>query len=353
VELAGYRVLAEQAPATLGGSAVGADVHHRLQLHVVVEAAFLQTFRPDGPQVLQHPGPAAKLAASLSSEGPAIGKQRGSLAPQTLVDVVAIDALQILDGVMVRQSPCFESEAGHAARSGGGGLDFRRDRGRDGIPAWQLAGEMEPGRVGVRPGLVGNAGRRVGRQARADKARFVHVRVPGPSAIVIRHIERLVPVEPADLPDAVLLDVLVLEGAFAPEGTLPQLARQDDVPPGSPGGATVLREGHDRHQLQVLVQLPRRETPAAIAEGVEVFTDTVTPVVHAIQTHLDRRTGREQISGVVPQCLIDVIAIDTLQILERVEVLEPRAAQLELLHPCGDLLHALRAGSRMRGGGLQ
>src|SRR5690606_30397656 len=76
--------------------------------------------------------------------------------------------------------------------------------------------KMERRQIGRRPGVVLDRRRRIRRKAVRDVFCAVRVLVPRPAAFV-RDDEALEPVELADLPDAVLLDVLVLVRPFAPE----------------------------------------------------------------------------------------------------------------------------------------
>ncbi len=143
----------------------------RLQLHVIVEPA-----RPAGPS-----GPTARRyarmrcttaedAAALDVELGIIGEQRGGFAPQALVEIEAVDALQVLDVVLVGQLLRLRQPA---VRCGCAVARCRRYTGvageQDGFKTWILAAEMEGRREGTGPGLVLRAGRCIGLQAVADE----------------------------------------------------------------------------------------------------------------------------------------------------------------------------------------
>jgi hypothetical protein len=103
VEPARLRVLREQVPAALRAAAVRRNGDDGLQLHVVVQASGRGPGRPDGLQIGANALLPDEDATSDDLEGGIAAEQRGSLVPLALVDIEAIDALQVLDLVLVLQ----------------------------------------------------------------------------------------------------------------------------------------------------------------------------------------------------------------------------------------------------------
>ena len=92
------------APAAFRRQAVRRDVHDALQDHVIVELALLEPFAADDAIVELGDTSLADVdagAAELRRGAGIVGEQRRDVAAQLLVDVVAVGALQALDGLRV------------------------------------------------------------------------------------------------------------------------------------------------------------------------------------------------------------------------------------------------------------
>ena len=130
-------------PACQGRTPVGRHCDDRLQLHVVVEPALSEPFRPEQQQ---RPADAvlADIDAALAVFEGAIGrKEIGRLAPQALVEVVAPGCLQLLDRDLILQplnplaiggEPFLRGSLG-TGRRGGRQADRRRASERHERPA--------------------------------------------------------------------------------------------------------------------------------------------------------------------------------------------------------------------------
>src|SRR5690606_21515999 len=135
--------------------------------------------------------------------------------------------------------------------------------------------------------------RRIRRQPIRHVRRAVRVLVARPAAFV-GNDEALEPVELLDLPDAVLLHVLVLVRPLAEESLLAEPAEKKESPPACFRRAAVLRDRHDGLELQVLVELARVEAGLAVAERVKVLADAFLADVHTVEPDLDRAVLREE-----------------------------------------------------------
>ncbi len=181
----------------------------------------------------------------------------------------------------------------------------------------------------------------VGRQSCGDVFPAVEVRVLRPSAVV-RHHQGLVPVKRLDLPDAVVLDVLVLVRTFAPTRALAELSGKNDIPPGGSRGRAIRGHRHDGHELHVLVDLawgqtrltglrrmPLRRKAHRMAECMQVFANAPLADIDSVEPDFDGAVGCEQARGVVPESAVEVVAVRALQSLDIVTVLEQRLAGFE------------------------
>src|SRR5690606_15330930 len=129
----------------------------------------------------------------------------------------------------------------------------------------------------------------------------------------------------------------------------PLLAEPPEKEKPAPAGlrrAAVLRDGHDRHQLHVLVELALGEPGLAAAERVKVFADAFLADVDAVEPDLDRAVLREEVGGLVPETEVDVVAECTLKTLYRVQVLEALLAPFERLDAALELCDTGIVGGR-------
>ena len=120
----------------------------------------------------------------------------------------------------------------------------------------------------------------------------------------------------ADLPDTVLFDVLVLVNAFTPKGAFAQLSCHDERAPARLCRKTVCRNVHYRLEHEMFVELAASQTLASAAQGKQVLADSFLPHVDAIKADFDRALWCEEIRGLVPHSLVDVIAVGALQALQ-------------------------------------
>ncbi len=143
--------------------------------------------------------------------------------------------------------------------------------------------------------------------------------------------------ERLDLPDAVVLDVLVDVRAFAPGCTVArraQLAGENHVAPGCFRCQPIGCDRDVGHQLHVLVEASRSQPGMRASQGTEVFAHPLLAHVHAVEADLDGAVRGKQVRGLIPQAPIEVIAVGALQSLDRVAVLEERASLFEDVDPC-------------------
>ncbi len=91
------------AAARTGGEAVRSHVDDRLQLEVIIQAAELEPFRPGESQELAHVTLADIHAGQTRLDRRVARKQVGRLIPAPPIDVVTVNALQILDLLLVFQ----------------------------------------------------------------------------------------------------------------------------------------------------------------------------------------------------------------------------------------------------------
>ena len=236
------------------------------------------------------------------------GEQVGEQIPLLLVEVVAVHRDELLDVVRVLQEL-------HAL------LERGDRRVRRLLRARAARRDSRSGRAGCRRPARRRSSPTAGDPAEAASRR----RRPGlvlvlrPAAFVRNH-EGLVPVELRDLPDAVVLDVLVLVRAFAPARALAVLPAHDERAPAGLRGLAVVRDVHDGLQLDVLVQAAFGQADLAAAERVEIRAHALLADVHAVLRDLDGAVLREQVGDVVPLRLVDVVAVGTLQSLDGIRV---------------------------------
>ncbi len=127
-----------------------------------------------------------------------------------------------------------------------------------------------------------------------------------------------------DLPDAVFLDVVVLENAGSPFGVFVVLAEKREFAPTAFRGHAVGRDVDNRLKLHVVVVLAVGKAGAGIAAAIELdqLADTVLADIDAVVAELGRGIGRKKIRRLVPITAIEIIAIGHLEILDLVGVLD-------------------------------
>src|SRR4029079_732766 len=150
-------------------------------------------------------------------------------------------------------------------------------------------------------------------------------------AALIRRDERRIPVQLADLPNAVLLHVLVLVGTFAPVAAVARAvdAEHQEPPPARFRRVAVRGDGHDRLELAVLVERAFERALLASAQAIEIAADAVFAGVNAARTDLERRVGGEEIEHLVPKHLVGVEAVAALQVPDLVDVRDARGARVD------------------------
>ncbi len=183
VKLSSLSGLTENAPAAPRALAVRSHVHDGLQLHLVIQAAGLRKLGADGAQIGQYPILACERAAAIDLILAVVGEQIRRLCPHALVCVVAVDALQILDVVLIAQELYLLGQSGKSAGNGlKRGLGVPCGRWRRGT-AWQRRLiEAERRQVTARPRAVLLGRRLVGRQAAENVLASIDVGVLRPTA---------------------------------------------------------------------------------------------------------------------------------------------------------------------------
>lgn len=125
----------------------------------------------------------------------------------------------------------------------------------------------------------------------------------------------------ADLPHAAFLDVGVLVLADAPDAVGARLREHDHALPAPGRGLAVGRDGDDRLQQHVVVEIA-----AAEPFGAEQQHRAADPLASDVDAHLavlEGAVGGKQVGRLAPQALVEVIAVGRLQLLDRLDVLEP------------------------------
>ena len=187
--------------------------------------------------------------------------------------------------------------------------------------------EVERRNVKARIDLVCLGRRPVGRELAAWSGRGL--RVLRPSLLGIDD-EARVDVHRLELPDAALLHELVLVDRLAPQRAAAGRAGHADVGAARASGAAVGHHGHDRLQVNVIVDLAFGESCRPNAFSPRRML--VRPGVDTLQTDLHRAVGGEQIRDVVPHLPIDVVAVRVLEIRDLDLVAETLCARGEIRH---------------------
>ena len=180
--------------------------------------------------------------------------------------------------------------------------------------------------VDRRKHLEREARRRIGRE-RLARARHAAPRVARPAAFVARRpgIERVVD---AELPDAVLFDELVLVERCAHRSTRAEIQLLHH-PRAHLGRLAVGRDMDDGLVLHVVAEPVLGRT--FLAEHVEQErAHALAADVDTALRELDRAVRGEQVREIVPEVLVEVVAVRARQVVDLVEVLGARDLLLGL-----------------------
>src|SRR5690606_19260156 len=124
-------------------------------------------------------------------------------------------------------------------------------------------------------------------------------------------------VQAGDAPATVLADIAVLVGRLAPTALVAEPADHHQRAPAAPGGARLAVDVQHRLQLHVVV-----ERAMAVGRQVaQVFAYPLAADEDAPPGDLERAFAREQVRCLVPQALVDVVAVGALQVDEIAVVL--------------------------------
>jgi hypothetical protein len=113
-----------------------------------------------------------------------------------------------------------------------------------------------------------------------------------------------------DLPDALLLHVLVLEDPEPPVGVLAVNRLLGEHVPAGLRRSTVRRNVDHGLQLHVIVEAPRLRAFRSVRQ--QKLANAPWADVHAAAADLDRAVGREQGRGGAPQLLVGIEAVAAL-----------------------------------------
>ena len=210
---------AEGARAHAGGLAIGRDINHGLVLHVIVKEAVLDVLLAVEIQVPPHARRTDIDSAHRDFDRALIGEDPGEIVPLVPREVIAVDRVEILDVDCVVQKLKPVTEIGDRLGEAVGILLLDSLVGIFRHVGVMLAGHwivvMERRHEDSRIGLVLHTRAPVGRRI----FQRTGVRNGGLApAVLIGRIHRRIEMQAGDLPDAVLLDVVVLEHAEAPMG---------------------------------------------------------------------------------------------------------------------------------------
>ena len=119
-----------------------------------------------------------------------------------------------------------------------------------------------------------------------------------------------------DLPDAAFFHIFILIQAHAPNPVGAGLGKLDHPLPARLGGAAVRRDRRDILELHVIVEAPllqslQPEQQHGAADSCRADIDTALTI---FETTFDG----EEIRSLIPQSLVEIIAVSRLQILDGV-----------------------------------
>ena len=245
-------------------------------------------------QVAAHAGRTGVDAAHRDLDGARRREDPRQIVPLQVREVVAVDRVQPLElrHVLEQADAALErrrasrraTPPSHCARRPRRPRVDRRAR-RHGI----LVVERHDERLRIR--LVGDGRRPIRRQLRRRPG--VRNRFLAPARLV-RRVHRREEVMAANLPDAALFDVLVLEHAQAPVRVLAVHGFLREHVPAAVRRQAVGRDVHDRLQLHVIEQALRLRRLGAVQQ--QELANAVAAHVDAAAADLDRcrrpRTGR-------------------------------------------------------------
>ncbi len=322
LEVAHHR---EGARAQVRGLAVRRHVDDELVLHVVVQDALVEALLAIQIEVAAHRRLADVDAAQRDLDRAVLREELGERVPLERREVVAVDALQVLDLRDVLELPDFAVRA----REGAGRV-FGQPRGgeQDLRIAPTLCARIDRMRIVRRhhDGMFIGRSRHAGNlSVRRDRRLHARLRQRGLApAILVRREHRRPQREAADLPRAAFAHVAVLIDAGAPLVELALLRVLREQVPAALRGAAIRCHGDDGLKLHVVVETARRG--AGGADRAQVVEDPRLADPHALAHHLEGRVVAEQRGRLVPLTLVDVEAVDALQVLDLVLIVEQRRA---------------------------
>ncbi len=343
--------LLHHADADLRAHPVFGDVDDGLQLQVIAEAALHRSFMAIAREHVEKECAhmlTTPVHPSLRQLHRAVGgEQVRQVVEQILVQVVAVRALEILQRMEVLHPPdpalrgcqdrieVIDLRQPHLAAEGlqrrGGSL---RPRPPDGRVVRRLPGHriavVEGRDMRLRVDLVRLSWRPVRGDHRAGGRHRLGILAP--TLVVVRD-EGGIKVERPELPDSTLLHERVLVHALHPPALLVIDAGHVQLAAPRPCRQAVRRDVDDRLQLDVVVHTAELESLGTLQakEGAHM----ALAHIDAGKAGLDRAVVHEQIGRLVPQSPIDVVAVDALQVLDLLLILEQKRAMREFGEPLG------------------
>src|SRR6185437_8998014 len=327
------------APARLRRAVVGRHIDDRLKHRIIVELTVLEPARAH-----QLEGAANVASSRVDAALPEfirriVAEERRGAIPEALVDVVAVGRLQPLDGLMrlePRECPSGSGERRPLARRIGitARLELSRETIRRSTRGPQLArlaqGAPQSGRAAgahrvvvkrrrepIWEWRIHDSRRTVGRKGASDRGFPVVAgrRELCPSTFV-RGEEAGVIVKARDLPDTVLLDVVVLVNARAPLGIVMVVTEDRDLAPASLRGAPVSSDIDDGLQLHAVIDLAIGQAGARVAAALadQPLADSRASDVDAIDAHFHRRVIGEERGRFAPVALVEIVAVGALEL---------------------------------------
>src|SRR6185312_14928426 len=256
----------ELAAAGAGRQPVGRDIHDRLQLDVIVHAPEAEALRRSQAEELADVGPPDIHPGEAGLEGAVADEQVRDLIPAPAVDVVAVDALQVLDLLLVLQQQGAMRQLGEPLRGASRGvygtlIDRRPDIGR-GARAGIVV--VEGSNAGGGKSVALHLALAIRRMRQLAPPRGTGARgLWGNPTGLIRCAETGVVVERVDLPHAVILLIADLVDALGPRRTAAVAAEHRQCAPASLGALAARIQVNDRLDLHVIVEPPIAEPDVA------------------------------------------------------------------------------------------
>ncbi len=173
---------------------------------------------------------------------------------------------------------------------------------------------IDRGQSGGRIGFIALRHRRLGHAALA----------PALIIIAAQHRDQADRLHP---PKAALLDEVALEHRLGPQRPGLVAAEHPEIEPARPALVPVGRDRDQCIELEMLVDLAAAE-PAG-AGLLEPAADAALALPDATPRHLDRAVCREEVGDVVPELLVDIIAVSVLQVADEILIAHPRQPPLD------------------------